>query len=60
LQLTATNVLQFSSHAEDAATGAQDIRVSFEVMDLGDTEIDSYTYKDVRDKGTRSLPIKIV
>ena len=27
---------------------------------IGHAAINSYTYKDIRDKGTRSLPIKTV
>jgi hypothetical protein len=37
----------------------QYISVKFEAQGIGYAEIDSYTYRDIRDKGKRSLPIKI-
>lgn len=36
------------------------ISVMFVARGIGWAEIDSYTYKDIRDKGSRSLPIKSV
>jgi hypothetical protein len=38
----------------------QNISVKFEALDVGYAEIDSYTYKDIRDKGRRSLPVRTV
>jgi hypothetical protein len=36
----------------------QNISSRFEALDIGYAEIDSYTYKDIRDKGARSLPTR--
>jgi hypothetical protein len=36
----------------------QHIAVQFEAMEIGYAAINSYTYKDVRDKGRRSHPTK--
>jgi hypothetical protein len=38
----------------------QHVSVRFEAQGIGHAAINSYTYKDIRDKGTRSLPIKTV
>jgi hypothetical protein len=38
----------------------QHISVRFEALDIGHAAINAYTYKDIRDKGTRSLPVKTV
>jgi hypothetical protein len=38
----------------------QHISARFQALDIGHAAINSYTYKDVRDKGSRSLPIKTV
>jgi hypothetical protein len=37
----------------------QYVSVKFEAQGIGYAEIDSYTYRDIRDKGRRSLPTKI-
>ena len=38
----------------------QNVSVRFEAQGIGHAAVNSYTYKDIRDKGTRSLPIKTV
>lgn len=38
----------------------QYISARFEAQEIGHAAINSYVYKDIRDKGTRSLPIKTV
>jgi hypothetical protein len=38
----------------------QHISARFEAQELGHAAINSYTYKDIRDKGRRSLPTKTV
>jgi len=38
----------------------KNISVRFQAFNIGHAEIDSYTYKDIRDKGRRSLPVKMV
>ena len=38
----------------------QHISARFEALAIGHAAINSYTYKDMRDKGTRSLPTKTV
>jgi len=36
------------------------ISVQFEALEIGYAAINEYTYKDIRDKGRRSLPVKTV
>jgi hypothetical protein len=38
----------------------QHVSVKFEALGIGHAQINSYTYKDIRDKGRRSLAIKTV
>jgi hypothetical protein len=38
----------------------QHISARFQAVGIGHAAINSYTYKDVRDKGSRSLPVKTV
>jgi len=38
----------------------QHISVKFRATDIGHAAIHSYTYKDIRDNGARSLPVKTV
>jgi hypothetical protein len=38
----------------------QNISARFQALNIGHAAINSYTYKDIRDKGSRSLPVKTV
>jgi hypothetical protein len=38
----------------------ENISSRFEALGIGHAAVNSYTYKDIRDKGSRSLPIKTV
>jgi hypothetical protein len=38
----------------------QNISARFEARGIGHAAIKSYTYKDIRDKGNRSVPVKTV
>jgi hypothetical protein len=38
----------------------QNVSVRFQALNIGHATINSYTYKDLRDKGSRSLPVKTV
>lgn len=38
----------------------QNVSARFEALDIGYAAINSYTYKDICDKGSRSLPVKAV
>ena len=36
----------------------KNVSARFQALGIGHAQIDSYTYKDIRDKGRRSLPTK--
>ena len=48
------------SRSQSTLRQFQHVSARFEALAIGHAAINSYTYKDVRDKGTRSLPTKTV